>query len=591
LISQKLIDNLDQEINILRQIKHPHIVNLLDAFKIKDEAILVMEYCKGGDLAKYMKVKKKLSEETTRHFLFQIADALHFMTEKKLIHRDLKPSNILLVKNDDEKSIIKIADFGYARYIETQDLAETTCGTPLYMAPEVLQSQKYDSKADLWSVGCIMYEMLTGRVPFAAQTHYQLFEKIKSQEVAIPIDLNISDECRDLLLRLLKKTPTDRISFEEFFHHPFLQRSSPSTEVNSDDGQEKTDVPSTQEENDIHHRIQEALNSLLISHEESSDSTQDDRGIGTLKTDDEYVVINSAAVEVNAVADILKGDKNVYSKAEASGLGFQSSLPYHTSPSTSPTIGSALARALASTAKLVWASPTNTEEQNARDILSSINSLSLSASTDDERSLWKNVTTSARRANVVAELAVLKLSSDANEPQDDIYFNGYVLYMKALSIIRVAIDQVRRFWQAKGQVLDPKINQVVQYLRDRFNDYLQKAEDLQTKLKETKYGPQTLGSKKVNAHQARLMFERGKELGKEAGLEEVVGNFAIAERFYIDALVLFEALLSRDPNDPMNDNDRKIIENYASMTLKRLRQVQKKSPAGFLDTGFTQQKS
>ena len=117
------------------------------------------------------------------------------MRMKKLIHRDLKPSNILLLTSDNEPQI-KVADFGYARYIEPQDLAETACGTPLYMAPEVFTTHKYDSKADLWSVGCILYEMIFGRVPFIAQSQVALFQLINSQPVAFPKEIQISDSCR-----------------------------------------------------------------------------------------------------------------------------------------------------------------------------------------------------------------------------------------------------------------------------------------------------------------------------------------------------------------------------------------------------------
>jgi len=115
------------------------------------------------------------------------------MQEQKIIHRDLKPSNILLA-SDGEDPIIKVADFGYARFLESTQLAETACGTPLYMAPEVFRNKKYDAKADLWSVGCILYEMITGSVPYTGKSQVDLFENIQTQNLSFPTD--VSPNCR-----------------------------------------------------------------------------------------------------------------------------------------------------------------------------------------------------------------------------------------------------------------------------------------------------------------------------------------------------------------------------------------------------------
>ena len=118
------------------------------------------------------------------------------MRGKNLIHRDLKPGNILLA-TDEDMPRLKVADFGYARYIQPQAMAQTHLGTPLYMAPEVFAPpHQYDSKADLWSVGCILYEMLVGRVPYTAQSQMALFQLIESQPVTFPKDVILSDSCK-----------------------------------------------------------------------------------------------------------------------------------------------------------------------------------------------------------------------------------------------------------------------------------------------------------------------------------------------------------------------------------------------------------
>ncbi|MGH0134103.1 UNVERIFIED_CONTAM: hypothetical protein FKN15_042639 [Acipenser sinensis] len=129
------------------------------------------EYCNGGDLADYLKSKGSLNEDTIRLFLLQISSAMKVLQSKGVIHRDLKPQNILLALTGGDKSNprnirLKIADFGLARFQPTNMMALTMCGTPLYMAPEVIMAKTYDAKVDLWSIGIIVYQCLTGQVPF-----------------------------------------------------------------------------------------------------------------------------------------------------------------------------------------------------------------------------------------------------------------------------------------------------------------------------------------------------------------------------------------------------------------------------------------
>uniref|UniRef100_A0AAX7TKF3 non-specific serine/threonine protein kinase n=1 Tax=Astatotilapia calliptera TaxID=8154 RepID=A0AAX7TKF3_ASTCA len=131
----------------------------------------VSQYCNGGDLADYLHSKGTLSEDTIRVFLQQIAGAMRVLQSKGIIHRDLKPQNILLsyppgCKSHSNNTCIKIADFGFARYLQNNMMAATLCGSPMYMAPEVIMSQNYDAKADLWSIGTIVFQCLTGKAPF-----------------------------------------------------------------------------------------------------------------------------------------------------------------------------------------------------------------------------------------------------------------------------------------------------------------------------------------------------------------------------------------------------------------------------------------
>ncbi|XP_028276272.1 serine/threonine-protein kinase ULK2 [Parambassis ranga] len=223
---------LGKEIKILKELQHENIVALYDVQETPNSVFLVMEYCNGGDLADYLQAKGTLREDTLRVFLQQIAAAMRILNSKGIIHRDLKPQNILLSYAGRKKSNItgiriKIADFGFARYLQSNMMAATLCGSPMYMAPEVIMSQNYDAKADLWSIGTVIYQCLVGKPPFQANSPQDLrmfYEKNKNLQPIIPRET--SPQLSDLLLGLLQRNQKERMDFDTFFNHPFLEASS-----------------------------------------------------------------------------------------------------------------------------------------------------------------------------------------------------------------------------------------------------------------------------------------------------------------------------------------------------------------------------
>uniref|UniRef100_A0A6Q2X3X9 non-specific serine/threonine protein kinase n=1 Tax=Esox lucius TaxID=8010 RepID=A0A6Q2X3X9_ESOLU len=203
---------LGKEIKILKELKHENIVALHDF-----QVCIVKQNPK-----RTLHLQGTLSEDTIRVFLQQIAGAMRVLQAKGIIHRDLKPQNILLSyplgrKSHSTNTCIKIADFGFARYLQNNMMAATLCGSPMYMAPEVIMSQNYDAKADLWSIGTILFQCLTGKAPFQVSTIYLVIYGIPRET---------SSHLRHLLLGLLQRNHKDRMDFEEFFHHPFLEASS-----------------------------------------------------------------------------------------------------------------------------------------------------------------------------------------------------------------------------------------------------------------------------------------------------------------------------------------------------------------------------
>ncbi|XP_077020119.1 serine/threonine-protein kinase ULK2 isoform X3 [Tamandua tetradactyla] len=230
---------LGKEIKILKELQHENIVALYDVQvpyfglfckELPNSVFLVMEYCNGGDLADYLQAKGTLSEDTIRVFLHQIAAAMRALHSKGIVHRDLKPQNILLSYAGRRRASasairVKIADFGFARYLHSNMMAATLCGSPMYMAPEVIMSQHYDAKADLWSIGTVIYQCLVGKPPFQANSPQDLrmfYEKNRSLMPSIPRET--SPYLANLLLGLLQRNQKDRMDFEAFFSHPFLEQ-------------------------------------------------------------------------------------------------------------------------------------------------------------------------------------------------------------------------------------------------------------------------------------------------------------------------------------------------------------------------------
>ena len=177
------------------------------------------------------------------------------MNSKGIVHRDLKPQNILLAHSGRSRNpppsdiVLKIADFGFARFLQDGVMAATLCGSPMYMAPEVIMSLQYDAKADLWSLGTIVFQCLTGKAPFQAQTPQalkQFYEK--NARLAPRIPSGTSQLFTHLLVNLLKRDAKDRIDFDAFSSHPFLQSPPPAQDATAECGAGAISVPRVETE-------------------------------------------------------------------------------------------------------------------------------------------------------------------------------------------------------------------------------------------------------------------------------------------------------------------------------------------------------
>ncbi|KAH8295331.1 hypothetical protein KR018_009993 [Drosophila ironensis] len=229
-LSQTSRENLITEIRLLRDLKHKYIVQLQDFFWDDKNIYIVLEYCNAGNLSAFIRTKKALPESTCRYFLRQLAAAVQYMRANDVSHFDLKPQNLLLTRGANNVSL-KVADFGFAQHLKLGEINQQLKGSPLYMAPEIVRKHQYDAKADLWSIGVILYECLFGKAPYSSRTIEELLLRIRNAEaITLPANARISNECHDLLQRLLAHEPTSRISFADFFAHPFLDLKTFPTE-------------------------------------------------------------------------------------------------------------------------------------------------------------------------------------------------------------------------------------------------------------------------------------------------------------------------------------------------------------------------
>jgi len=221
------LNHIEKEINLMKTLDHENILKLYYDERNTMYYSLVMEYCE-GDLFHYMKsMQKGIEEHILKDFLVQITNGLQCLNDKGIVHRDLKPHNIL-TKINGEKITLKIADFGLARIIQENDMANTMCGSPIYMAPEVLLHGPYTSAVDMWSLGVIIYEILVQKTPFsAAKTQGDLINEIKklgSTPVSLPPDVDVSPLLRDLVPKLLTVDPSKRMTLKQLVEHPFLRK-------------------------------------------------------------------------------------------------------------------------------------------------------------------------------------------------------------------------------------------------------------------------------------------------------------------------------------------------------------------------------
>jgi len=221
IIEQKLVPQMNREIEIMYILNNPHCLRLKNHFEDDNNFYLVMPLASKGQLYRVLKKFRKFDERTAAQILRETISALQYLHSfnPPIIHRDIKPENLLL----NEGGRVLLADYGWSNFNTEGDVRKTFCGTPEYIAPEMLLKKGHDTRVDIWSIGILMFELLAGYSPFVAKTNQELYQNIRRLKIQWPKDM--PPLAKNLISKILKLNPLDRPSFDEILNHQWFKQT------------------------------------------------------------------------------------------------------------------------------------------------------------------------------------------------------------------------------------------------------------------------------------------------------------------------------------------------------------------------------
>ncbi len=223
LLDQDQVESTILEKKILQTLDHPFLVGMIFCFQTEERIYFVMPFVRGGELFQHLRQEKFFKEDKVRFYAASIGLALDYLHSKGIIYRDIKPENILI----GEDGYLKLIDFGMAKIVQNDEKATSFCGTPEYLAPEVITGEGHNRSADWWSFGILIFEMLCGIPPFYCDNTEKMYDLITHADLKFPKRIQVSDNAKDLLRKLLVKKQNNRLGaqkgFEEIRTQPFFQ--------------------------------------------------------------------------------------------------------------------------------------------------------------------------------------------------------------------------------------------------------------------------------------------------------------------------------------------------------------------------------
>ena len=224
---QRLIDQINREIEIMYKLNHPHVIRLINHFEDDEKFYLIMPYASKGQLYSLLRRQVRFDQRTAAQYMREVIEAVRYIHSfsPKIIHRDIKPENLLL----DNNYRVLLSDFGWSNFLDDNEYRKTFCGTPEYLSPEMAKKEGHNEMVDIWALGVLMFEFLAGYAPFSGSCPKELYANIKKLKINWPVDF--PPLAKNLITKILKLNPTERLSVEEILDHAWFTQNPPLRHV------------------------------------------------------------------------------------------------------------------------------------------------------------------------------------------------------------------------------------------------------------------------------------------------------------------------------------------------------------------------
>lgn len=223
IIEQKMVEQINREIEIMYKIDHPHLVKLVNHFEDDSNFYLILHFASKGQLYRLLNKVNRFDQRNAAQYIREVIEGIRYLHsfDPPIIHRDIKPENILL----DENNRIKVADFGWSNFGNTEEHRTTYCGTPDYLSPEMVKREGHGTSVDVWSIGVLLFELLAGYAPFSGHSQEEKFLNIKKLKINWPNDF--PPIAKNLVSKILKLNPKERLTFDEMLNHTWFEKNPP----------------------------------------------------------------------------------------------------------------------------------------------------------------------------------------------------------------------------------------------------------------------------------------------------------------------------------------------------------------------------